>query len=242
MRAVYRARPALARAARARARGRALERPGARAAHAGTARLGPDILAEPPDRRMVANLRREHQARELGDALLDQRLVAGIGNMWKAESLWRARSRRGARSARYRRGAPARARRGRAPDARAARRRPRRQPVYRRAGRPCPRCGTPSAPAARATTTAPPTGVRAAKEERRRRRRVEATRGRARSAPLPAPSPSSRRGSPCSPTTSRGETSSPFAFEEHASRGGRARSTSTGRWTRSFVESRWPSA
>jgi endonuclease-8 len=57
----------------------------------GTLRLGPDILADPPDLdRMVANLRREHQARELGDALLDQRLVAGIGNIWKAESLWHA--------------------------------------------------------------------------------------------------------------------------------------------------------
>ena len=57
-----------------------------------TRRLGPDILAEPPDLpAMVANLRREHPARELGDALLDQRLVAGIGNVWKAESLWHAR-------------------------------------------------------------------------------------------------------------------------------------------------------
>ena len=27
--------------------------------------------------------------RAVGDALLDQRLVAGIGNLWKAESLWR---------------------------------------------------------------------------------------------------------------------------------------------------------
>jgi endonuclease VIII len=58
----------------------------------GTRRLGPDILADPPDlAAMVGNLRREHQARELGDALLDQRFVAGIGNLWKAESLWRAR-------------------------------------------------------------------------------------------------------------------------------------------------------
>jgi endonuclease VIII len=58
----------------------------------GTRRLGPDILADPPDlAAMVGNLRREHQARELGDALLDQRLLAGIGNLWKAESLWRAR-------------------------------------------------------------------------------------------------------------------------------------------------------
>jgi endonuclease-8 len=39
---------------------------------------------------MVANLRSD-ETRELGDALLDQRLVAGIGNVWKAEALWRAR-------------------------------------------------------------------------------------------------------------------------------------------------------
>jgi endonuclease-8 len=53
------------------------------------ARLGPDILADPPDLdRMLANLRLEDQRREAGDALLDQRLVAGIGNKWKAEALW----------------------------------------------------------------------------------------------------------------------------------------------------------
>ena len=55
-------------------------------------RLGPDILAEPPDYdTMLARLRREDRQRRIGEALLDQRLVAGIGNLWKAESLWRAR-------------------------------------------------------------------------------------------------------------------------------------------------------
>src|SRR3989440_6578123 len=54
-------------------------------------RLGPDILEQPPDLvTMIANLRREH-CRAVGDALLDQRLVAGIGNLWKAEALWAAR-------------------------------------------------------------------------------------------------------------------------------------------------------
>src|SRR5437763_7101425 len=53
-------------------------------------RLGPDILADPPDLdAMVAHLRRE-PGRALGDARLSQRLVAGIGNMWKAEALWEA--------------------------------------------------------------------------------------------------------------------------------------------------------
>jgi endonuclease-8 len=57
----------------------------------GLERLGPDILAEPLDvDSIVANLRR-HPGRDLGDALLDQHLVAGIGNVWKAEGLWRAK-------------------------------------------------------------------------------------------------------------------------------------------------------
>jgi endonuclease-8 len=53
---------------------------------------GPDILAEPPDYdEMLGRLRGEPQERTVGDALLDQRLVAGIGNLWKAEALWEAR-------------------------------------------------------------------------------------------------------------------------------------------------------
>src|SRR5204862_5304120 len=54
-------------------------------------RLGPNIRGEPPDyETMLARLRLEPE-REVGDALLDQRLVAGIGNLWKAEALWEAR-------------------------------------------------------------------------------------------------------------------------------------------------------
>src|SRR5215468_5964043 len=52
-------------------------------------RLGPDVLDEPPDlEAMLARLRRAPQSREVGDALLDQRLVAGIGNVWRSEALW----------------------------------------------------------------------------------------------------------------------------------------------------------
>ena len=40
---------------------------------------------------MLARLRAGPQSRAVGDALLDQRLVAGIGNMWKAETLWQSR-------------------------------------------------------------------------------------------------------------------------------------------------------
>ena len=67
--------------------GGVLELVGAR----GAPRLGPDILGEPPDfETMLARLHAEPQ-REVGDALLEQRLVAGIGNLWKAEALWEAR-------------------------------------------------------------------------------------------------------------------------------------------------------
>jgi endonuclease-8 len=56
----------------------------------GAPRLGPDILGEPPDyETMLARLRADPE-REIGDALLDQRLVSGIGNLWKAEALWKA--------------------------------------------------------------------------------------------------------------------------------------------------------
>jgi len=52
-------------------------------------RLGPDILERPPRiGEMLARLRRDDPARAVGDAILDQRLVAGIGNKWKAEVLW----------------------------------------------------------------------------------------------------------------------------------------------------------
>src|SRR5262249_12556541 len=106
---------------------------------------GPDILAEPLDLdRMLANLRREPPGRAVGDALLDQRLVAGIGNVWKAEALWRARvspwQTLGAlddEPIRAALQAPAGLRRGSAGSGRGPR------AVDRRAGRRCPRCGEP---------------------------------------------------------------------------------------------------
>jgi endonuclease VIII len=53
--------------------------------------LGPDVLAEPFDReRFLRRLREDDPTRGIGDALLDQRIVAGIGNMWKAEGCWGA--------------------------------------------------------------------------------------------------------------------------------------------------------
>ncbi len=108
-------------------------------------RLGPDILARPPDLdRMVANLRLAGGGREVGDALLDQRLVAGIGNMWKAEALWRARvspwrpvAETSDSELRTVLEEAARLMRASVDTGREER------VVYRRAGRPCPRCRTP---------------------------------------------------------------------------------------------------
>ena len=104
------------------------------------ARLGPDVMADPPDLDgMLARLRAADGRREVGDALLDQRLVAGIGNMWKAEALfavgtspWKRLGDHSDEELRDLLGVAATLMQG-------PRRRHR---VYRRAGRPCPRCGT----------------------------------------------------------------------------------------------------
>lgn len=103
-------------------------------------RLGPDIMDEQPDLDgMVRRLRAADQEREVGDALLEQRLVAGIGNMWKAEAWFLA-------------GVSPWRRLGGLPDdvlrrvlgeaAGAMRGRRGHRLVYRRVGRPCRRCGT----------------------------------------------------------------------------------------------------
>jgi endonuclease VIII len=110
------------------------------------ARIGPDLVADDFDEsRFLARLREDDPARGIGDALLDQRNLCGIGNLWKAEACfaagvdpWRpagtvtdaealavvdvarelmAQSARDGFSARPR-------------------------AVYRRVGEPCPRCGT----------------------------------------------------------------------------------------------------
>jgi endonuclease-8 len=55
------------------------------------ATLGPDILAPSFDYdRFLARLRGDDHTRGIGEALLDQRNVAGIGNLWKSESCWDA--------------------------------------------------------------------------------------------------------------------------------------------------------
>jgi endonuclease-8 len=110
------------------------------------AALGPDVLAAEFDApTFLRRLRGDDPTRPIGDALLDQRNVAGIGNIWKAEGCWEA----GVDPWR-----PA----GEVSDQEAVRiiegMRPRMQRsalegprsidarVYAKPGRPCPRCGT----------------------------------------------------------------------------------------------------
>ncbi|HEV1997967.1 MAG TPA: DNA-formamidopyrimidine glycosylase family protein [Candidatus Dormibacteraeota bacterium] len=50
--------------------------------------LGPDILAEDFAAADAVSLARRSDRVELGDALLDQRVCAGIGNIYKCESMW----------------------------------------------------------------------------------------------------------------------------------------------------------
>lgn len=54
-------------------------------------RLGPDILAEHFDADAVLEAMRADPGSGLGDVLLDQRLVAGIGNIFKSEACFAAR-------------------------------------------------------------------------------------------------------------------------------------------------------
>ena len=106
-------------------------------------RLGPDVLGDAFDVDEATARVRGAGDLYLGEALQDQRLVAGIGNMWMAEVLWevslspwsRVRDVRDAElrlsltaARRLMRAALDSGRSGRA--------------VYRRAGRPCRRCGT----------------------------------------------------------------------------------------------------
>jgi endonuclease VIII len=109
------------------------------------ARLGPDILAEdfePAD--AIARMRGTNPQLELGAALLGQRLVAGIGNIFKSEGCFEARidpNRRLEALNDEQLAAVLSATRHLMLDAVETGRQPER--VYRRAGQPCPRCGSP---------------------------------------------------------------------------------------------------
>ncbi len=109
------------------------------------ARLGPDLLADDADLDAIARrVRMAADGRPVGEVLVDQHVVAGLGNMWLAELLWQARLSpwlpvsaiddvellRGLAWARQ-------AMRVAVDGPRPLR------AVYRRAGRPCPRCSAP---------------------------------------------------------------------------------------------------
>src|SRR6185436_18515257 len=97
------------------------------------------------ERRFLARLRADDPTRGIGDALLDQRIVAGLGNIWKAEGCWGAaidpwRTVRDV-SDEEALAVVADARPRMLAAAEAPRRHGTDRHVYDRAGRPCPRCG-----------------------------------------------------------------------------------------------------
>ena len=110
------------------------------------ATLGPDLLAEDfAEGGFLQRIRRDDPTRAVGDALLDQRNLAGIGNMWKAEGCFIAGIdpwRRLSAASDDELLAVVRAVRPLMLDSAAGRRPPRRW-VYDRAGLPCRRCQTP---------------------------------------------------------------------------------------------------
>jgi endonuclease VIII len=107
-------------------------------------RLGPDILAEDFEpEAAIARMRGTDPRIELGAALLGQRLVAGIGNIFKSEGCFEARidpHRRLEELSDDELESVLAATRHLMLDAVESGRQPKR--VYRRAGQPCPRCGT----------------------------------------------------------------------------------------------------
>jgi endonuclease VIII len=56
-----------------------------------TGHLGPDVLVKPLDIAGIVARGGLSEAAELGVLLLDQRVCAGIGNMWRCETLWELR-------------------------------------------------------------------------------------------------------------------------------------------------------
>jgi endonuclease-8 len=58
------------------------------ARHAELSRLGPDVLAPAFDRAEAIRRLRDRAVSQIGDALLNQRLMAGLGNVYKSEVLF----------------------------------------------------------------------------------------------------------------------------------------------------------
>jgi endonuclease-8 len=111
------------------------------------AQLGPDILApELDEHEFLSRLRADDPRRPIADALLDQRTLAGIGNLWKCEGCfaagidpWRPA---GGVSDEEALAVVRAARPGMQQSARDGMQ-DRHRVIYGRSGRPCPRCGEP---------------------------------------------------------------------------------------------------
>jgi endonuclease-8 len=110
--------------------------------------LGPDILApELDEAAFLCRLREDDPTRGIGDALLDQRTIAGIGNLWKSEGCfaaqidpWRPAWRVSDEEAL----AIVRELRPKMQSSADDGRQDRWRRIYNAAGRPCPRCGPPA--------------------------------------------------------------------------------------------------
>jgi endonuclease-8 len=109
--------------------------------------LGPDVLADDFDeRRYLARLREDDPTRPFGDALLDQRTLSGVGNIWRSEACFHAGvlpQRRLCEVSDEEALAAVRAIRPLMREAAETRGYAERVSVYRRVGQPCKRCRTP---------------------------------------------------------------------------------------------------
>ena len=100
---------------------------------------GPDILGESFDIGEAAQRFAEHAEEEIGNVLLNQRVVAGIGNIWKSEVLYVCGIDPFRKAGEC--DVPLILRKARALLQRSTRERPR-WAVYERGGQPCRKCGT----------------------------------------------------------------------------------------------------
>ena len=111
------------------------------------AMLGPDVLApELDEHEFLRRLRQEDPSRPIGEALLEQRTIAGIGNLWKCEGCfaaaidpWRATGQVTDDETL----AIVRATRAGMQQSALDGMQDVHRVVYKATGRPCPRCGTP---------------------------------------------------------------------------------------------------
>jgi endonuclease-8 len=108
--------------------------------------LGPDVLAPEFDAaRFLRRLREDDPTRPIGDAMLDQRTIAGLGNLWKVEGCFEARIdpwRPAGKVSDAEAMAIVAACRPRMQQSAADGNQSRHRRIHGRAGAPCPRCGT----------------------------------------------------------------------------------------------------